>query len=96
MFRTALLSAAVAVLALPVAAQTLVKVNVNGLDAKAAHEAILRAAKEACAVELRNSSPLGQYYGHLDCVNAAVANAEAARAAQVARTNTSAPRSAGS
>ncbi len=77
MLRTLVLAAALGAMALPAAAATTVTINVNGLDGKAAHAVITRAAKDACQVELRGSSPFAQYYLRADCINTAVADAEA-------------------
>jgi hypothetical protein len=84
-----LAAAALGASALPAAAATQVTVNVAGLDAGAAHATIVRAATAACQVELRDASQFQQYYLRPDCINAAVARAEAkletARAGAVAQ-----------
>jgi len=76
MFRKFVLAAAFAAIALPAAAHTEVKVSLAGLDAKAAHAAIVQAAQAACRQELAGESSLVQFYNRADCVNAAVARAE--------------------
>ena len=68
--------ASAAALAFPAAAETSVKVDVNGLSASAAHARILAAAKAACKTELRNSTTFEQYYQWNGCLNDAVAGAE--------------------
>jgi hypothetical protein len=77
MYRTVVLTAAFAALALPAAAATSVTVNIAGLDSKAAHAKIVRGAEVACIVELRDESTLMAYYERPDCINDAVARAEA-------------------
>jgi hypothetical protein len=77
MLRTIVIAAALGAMALPAAAATKVTVNVAGQDAKAAHATILRAAEAACKIELRDASTLEQYYLRTDCINVAVARAEA-------------------
>jgi hypothetical protein len=76
MFRKLVLAAAFAAIALPAAAHTEVKVSLVGLDAKAAHAAIVQAAQAACREELAGESTLVQFYTRPDCVNTAVAKAE--------------------
>jgi len=76
MIRTLLITAALGAMALPAAAATSVTVNVGGLDAKATHATIVRAARSACSAELRDSSPLEQYYLQPECMRAAIARAE--------------------
>jgi hypothetical protein len=76
MFRKFVLAATFAAIALPAAAHTEVKVNVAGLDSKAAHAVIVQAAQVACREELAGQSSLVQFYTRPDCVNAAVAKAE--------------------
>jgi hypothetical protein len=78
MLRIALLAMTGAALALPAAAETIVKVNVAGLDAGATHATILQAAHQACAEELRNADLFELYYARPVCVAGAVARAEAA------------------
>lgn len=95
MLRTLLLTAALGALALPAAAATYVKVNVSGLDAKAAHVAIVHAATEACQIELRGVSDLERYYGHVDCIKSAVARAETGLSTQAERTADNSPRAGG-
>jgi hypothetical protein len=65
-----------AALALPAVAETTLKVDVTGLDAPAAHARILKAAKAACRVELRNATQFEQYTQWNGCINDAVAHAE--------------------
>lgn len=77
MLRILTLTAALAGLALPAAAETTVTVNVAGLDAKAAHERIAQAAHSACIIEMRGASLLDQYYTHADCIDRAITRAEA-------------------
>ncbi|HLZ83164.1 MAG TPA: hypothetical protein VKQ54_06310 [Caulobacteraceae bacterium] len=73
----AALGAALAIAsAFPAAADTTIKVDVDGLQAPAAHAKILAAARAACHVELRNSSTFEQYYQWTGCINDAVAGAE--------------------
>jgi UrcA family protein len=84
MLRTLSIAALGAVLALPAAAETSVKVDVAGLDAPAAHARIVRAARAACQVELRNSTTFEQYYQQPGCINDAVTHAEADLKAQQA------------
>jgi hypothetical protein len=76
MLRTLALAAALGALALPAAAAS-VTVNIAGLDAKAAHARIVHAAIAACSAELRDESPLIQYYQMSSCIDEAVADAEA-------------------
>lgn len=77
MLRTLAIAAILASAAMPAAAETAVKVNVSGQDAKAAHATIVQAAKSACRVELRDASTFEQYYLWSDCLNTAVTRAEA-------------------
>ena len=70
----AVLAAAVA---LPATAQTVLKVDVNGLAPAAVHAKIVQAAKAACRVELRNSTTGDQYVQQPGCINDAVSGAEA-------------------
>jgi len=79
MVRTLVIAAALAVLAIPASAES-VKVNIAGLDAKAAHAKITRAAEQACSAVL-NDSPVIRYYEMSTCVDDAVARAEAKYAA---------------
>jgi hypothetical protein len=76
MFRKLVVAAGFAAIALPAAAHTEMKVNVAGLDSKAAHAVILQAAQAVCREELASQSSLVQFYTRPDCVNAAVAKAE--------------------
>lgn len=87
MIRILSIAALGAALALPAAAETTVKVDVTGLDAPAAHARILRAAKAACRIELRNSSTFEQYYQQPGCINEAVAHAESDLKTQSASTD---------
>ena len=76
MFRSLAIAAAVSVVAaLPAAAES-VTVNVAGLDAKAAHAKILRAAEQACSVVLQDGA-VARYYEMPSCVSDAVSAAEA-------------------
>jgi hypothetical protein len=77
MVRTLLLAAALGALALPAFAETSVKVDLTGLDAKAAHTAILRAAQVACRVELSDESDLELFYDRPTCLNDAIDRTEA-------------------
>jgi len=77
MVRTLLLATALGALALPAFAETSVKVDITGLDAKAAHTAILRGAQTACRVELNDESDLELFYDRPDCLNEAIDRAEA-------------------
>jgi hypothetical protein len=92
MFRSLTLALAAASLALPAAAATSVRVNVAGLDAPSAHAAIVRAAKTACQIELRDSSTFEQHYHRLDCIEGAVARAESGLGGQTATTASVNPR----
>jgi hypothetical protein len=76
MFRKLVLASALAAIALPVAAETSVTVKVTGLDAKAAHAAILQAAQQACRKELADQSTLIRLYTQPDCIRSAVAVAD--------------------
>ena len=76
MFRKLVLAAAFAAIAIPAAAETTVRVNVAGLDAKAAHTVILQAAQVACRTELAEQSSLIRSYTQPDCIRSAVATAE--------------------
>ncbi len=84
MFRSLAIAATLAAFALPAAAATTVKINVAGLDAKAAHASIVKAAKAACQVEMRDASTFEQHYLHADCINTAVARAQASLDASLA------------
>jgi hypothetical protein len=77
MFRTLALAAVLGSMALPALADTKVTVNVVGLDSKAAHTVIYRAAQEACRGELSDESQLVQFYNRPSCITHAVATAEA-------------------
>jgi UrcA family protein len=77
MFRSLAVAALIGAFALPAAAATTVKINVSGLDARAAHASIVRAAKAACQIEMRDASTFEQHYLHADCINSAVAHAQA-------------------
>jgi hypothetical protein len=81
MVRTLLLAAALGALALPAFAETSVKVDLTGMDAKAAHTAILRAAQAACRVELNDESPLELFYDRPDCLSDAIDRTEASLSA---------------
>jgi hypothetical protein len=84
MVRTLLLATALGALALPAFAETSVKVDLTGMDAKAAHTAILRAAQVACRVELNDESPLELFYDRPDCLNDAIDRTEASLTATAA------------
>jgi hypothetical protein len=93
MYRTLVLAAvSAAAVAAPAFATTSVKVDVSGLDPKAAHEAIVRAAKLACHAEMRDSSTFEQHYLWSDCLNGAVARAEQTTEARAATKTTGAGR----
>ena len=77
MYRTLLLATAVAALALPAAAATSIKINIDGLDAKAARAAILHAAQAACRIELSDELPLEVFYDRPECLSDAICRAEA-------------------
>lgn len=79
MLRSFVLAAVLGSLALPAAAAS-VKVNVAGLDTKAAHAKIVRAAQEACNAVLQDSA-IARYYEMPPCIDDAVAAAEAKYAA---------------
>jgi len=74
MFRTIAVVAALASFALPAGAAS-VKVNIAGLDAKAAHVQIVRAARTACNAVLQDSA-VARYYEMTPCIDDAVAVAE--------------------
>ena len=76
MLRSIAIAAALVVTALPAAAAS-VTVNIAGLDAAQAHAKIEKAAADACTIALRDDTQLDQYYGHADCIDDAVAAAEA-------------------
>jgi hypothetical protein len=84
MYRTLILATAVAALALPAVAATSVKVNIEGLDAKAAHRVILHAAQAACRVELSDETPLELFYDRPECLGDAIGRAEASLPAATA------------
>ena len=69
--------AAVSAGAMPAAAETKLKVDVNGLAPAAVHAKIVQAAKAACRIELRNATTGEQYVQQTGCINDAVAGAEA-------------------
>ena len=77
MYRTLLLATAVAALALPAAAATGIKINIDGLDVKAARAAILHAAQAACRIELSDELPLEVFYDRPECLSDAIGRAEA-------------------
>jgi UrcA family protein len=79
MFRTLAIAAVLGAMAVPASAAS-VKVNIAGLDAKAAHAKIVHAAEEACSAALMESATV-RYYEMTPCVNDAVAEAEAKYAA---------------
>lgn len=81
MYRKLILAAALGALASPALAATQVIVNVAGLDDRAAHAVIVRAAQTACRAELAGSTDLVKFYVRPDCVSVAVADAEARLAA---------------
>jgi hypothetical protein len=89
----ALALAATLSLALPAAAATSVKINVAGLDAASAHTAIVRAAKTACRIELRDASTFELHYHWVDCVDGAIARAASNLGTQTASLVVTAPRS---
>jgi hypothetical protein len=82
MLRTIVLAAALGAMALPAFADTSVKINVAGLDAKAAQAKIYLAAQKACRIELSDSTALVQYYNRPDCIAKAVTRADASLAAE--------------
>lgn len=77
-YRVVALASALGALALPAAAGS-IKVNIAGLDAKAAHVQIVRAAEAACSSAL--SSETLRYYSMSSCIDETVATAEAKFAA---------------
>lgn len=77
-YRAIALASALGALALPAAAAS-VKVNLAGLDAKAAHVQIVRAAEAACSSAL--ASETLRYYSMSSCIDEAVATTEAKFAA---------------
>ncbi len=77
MFRKLVLTAALGALASPAFADTAVTVKVAGLDPKAAHEAILRAAQQACRLELADQTDLVRFYVAPTCLDQTMARAEA-------------------
>jgi len=85
MFRTSLITFAVAAVALHASAATRITVNVAGLDAKAARAKITSGARTACAKETENVSIIEQPYAQSECVNDAVERAVATLAAQRAK-----------
>ncbi len=76
MFRTLALAATLGALALPASAAS-IKVDINGLDAAAAHAKIVAAANTVCRIELHDAGPAQQYYEHQACVDDAVAKVQA-------------------
>ena len=80
MLRKILLAAALAATAAPALADTKVVVNLAGMDAKAAHAKIVRAAEAACSAVL-NDGAVVRYYEMSPCISDAVAAAEAKYAA---------------
>jgi len=77
-YRAVALASALGALALPAAAAS-VKVNIAGLDAKAAHVQIVRAAEAACSSALADESL--RYYSMRSCIDEAVTTTEAKFAA---------------
>ena len=77
-FRVIALAATLGALALPAAAAS-VKVNIAGLDSKAAHAQIVRAAETACSSALADQTL--RYYSMSSCIDEAVATTEAKFAA---------------
>ena len=75
MLKSLVIAAALAATAAPTFAAS-VTVNISGLDAKAAHAKIERAAEDACRVAMSEESPVAQYYDHAACVSEAVSTAE--------------------
>jgi hypothetical protein len=72
--RSIALAATLSALALPAAAQS-VKVNVAGLDAKAAHTQIVKAAQEVCSAA--NAAETLRYYTMAACVDDTITATEA-------------------
>jgi hypothetical protein len=77
MFRKLALAAILAAAAFPALAETAVTVNLAGLDAKAAHAAILHAAQVACRAELSDQSDTIRFYTRPACIQSAATTAEA-------------------
>jgi len=75
MLKSLVIAAALAATALPTFAES-VTVNISGLDAKAAHAKIEKAAEDACRVAMSEESSVAQYYDHAACVGDAVSTAE--------------------
>jgi hypothetical protein len=75
MYRTLALAAALGALAVPAAADSVVKVNIAGLDANAARAKIVKAAQSACRIELRDEPSFDQYYELPVCIGDAVTSA---------------------
>ncbi len=75
MYRKLILAAAIAAVAAPAFAQTTVKVNVAGLDAKAAQARIWEAAKAACRTEQAGLPDALKAYTYMPCVEKAAAAA---------------------
>jgi hypothetical protein len=76
------LTAVLAASALPAAAAS-VKVNVAGLDARAAHAQIVRAAETVCSSALADQTL--RYYSMSSCIDETVAAAEAKYASNAHR-----------
>jgi hypothetical protein len=77
MFRKFLLAAAIGALSVPAFAEPAkVTVNVAGMDAKAAHEAIFHAAQVACREALADETDLVKFYVRADCISGAIAAAD--------------------
>ena len=77
-YRAIALAGAVSALALPAAAES-VKVNVAGLDAKAAHVQIVKAAQAVCVAA--NAAETLRYYTISECIDDTIAVTEAKVAA---------------
>ncbi len=75
MLKSLVIAAALAATALPTFAAS-VTVNISGLDAKAAHAKIEKAAEAACRMAMSEESPVAQYYDHAACVTDAISTAE--------------------
>jgi hypothetical protein len=76
MLKSLVIAAALAATALPTFAAS-VTVNISGLDAKAAHAKIEKAAVDACRVAMNEESSVAQYYDRSACITETVAATEA-------------------
>jgi gamma-glutamyl phosphate reductase len=77
MIRKLVLAAALGAMAFPACAGPQVTINVAGLESKSVHVAILRAAQAACREALADETTLVQFYVRPECLDQAIAQAEA-------------------